>query len=463
MSKSMKLRSLTLKLFTLCLTAFAGTQAAQAATLTTIAENLNNARGITFGPDGSIYVGETGLGGNGNCQGSPSTGGQPICAGNTGSVTRIAPDGTISRLLDNFESLALQPSQQQGAGPQQISFDSLGNAYLLTGYAGNPGNRDAELNAAAANVVFPPLQNFIAPLRPAEEALNTPTLGRLFGVDLNTQALTPIFDFARYEVFNNPDRGDVISNPYSLAIKGDYAYVGDGGGNTVYKVKLDGSEVKAIPVPTQLVTNPEYPPFSPDLPPGILPEGPPPAQLELQSVTTGITVGPDGAVYFTEYGGFPYPDNVSRIFRLGDDDALEVFATGFSHVTDLAFDRDGNLLVLQFSDEAEWKGRDLSLLPGSLVQLSPDGTRTTVVSAEEGLLSSTGIAVSADNEIYITKRGVGTLGEVVRVNRTVTTRVPEPTSAIGLLTIGAIGAAAMLKRKRSEKVCEELLAKVDTL
>jgi len=446
----MKLKPFAFTFITFCLAAVVGAPAAKAASLTTIASDLNNARGITFDPEGNIYVGETGLGGDGNCQPSPSTGGQPICAGNTGSVTQITPDGQQERIFNGFDSLALQPSQQQGAGPQDLKFDSSGTAYLLTGYAGNPGNRDAELNALAANVEFPPLQSIIAPLVPPDQVLDTPSLAKLYKADLNTQELTPIFDFGKYEVLNNPDQGDVVSNPYAMAIKDDTAYVADGGGNTIYSVKLDGSEeVKAIPVPTQTVNNPEYPPISPDLPPGLAPEeGIAPPQLDLQSVPTGITVGPNGDVFFGEYTGFPYPEGQARIFRLGENGEPEVYAEGFTHITDLTFDKEGNMLVLQFSDEAEWKGQDLRFLPGSLIEVAPDGTRTTLVAAGEGLESGTGITVGPDDGIYVTKRGVGTLGEVVRVERTES--VPEPTSVLGVLAFGALGGGAWLKRKRKQ-------------
>ena len=330
----MKLKLFTFTFLTFFLAIASGTPAAKAATLTTLADGLNNAQGISFGPDGSLYVGESGVGGDGRCQLSPSTQGQLICAGNTGSVTRIAPDGTQTRLFEGFESLALQPSQNQGAGPQKIQFDSQGNAYLLTGYAGFPGNRDPEINALSANVSLPPIQYVIAPPVAPDETLNTPTLAKLYRADLNTGELTTIFDFGKYELLNNPDGGDFVSNPYALVIKDDTAYVAEGGGNTVYSIKLDGSDTRAIPVPTQIINNPEFPPPPPDLPPGIIPSGPV-DQLELTSVPTGITVGPDGAVYFGEYTGFPYPEGKARIFRLTDDGVAEVFAEVFTHITDL--------------------------------------------------------------------------------------------------------------------------------
>jgi PEP-CTERM motif len=440
----MKFKPFALTLFTVCLALVSGTKAAEAISLTKIGGGLNNARGITFGPDGNIYVGETGLGGNGNCQPSPSTAGQPICAGNTGSVTRISPNGTQDRIFDGFQSLALQPSQQQGAGPQALSFDSQGNAYLLVGYAGFPGNRDAELNALSLGVTLPPEQYIIAPPVAPDQVLNTPDLAKLYKADVNTGELSTIFDFGKYELLNNPDKGDVISNPYALAIKGDTAYVADGGGNTIYSVKLDGSGVKAIPVPKQLVKNPVFPPPIPGLPPGVVPDTPP-AELLLQSVPTGIALGPDGNIYFGEYTGFPYPEGAARVFKLGPNDEPEVFAQGFTGITDLTFDKNGNLLVLQFTDESEWKGQDLRFLPGSLIQVAPNGTRTTLVAAGEGLESSTGIAISPDNQIFITKRGVGTLGEVVRVDPT---KVPEPASIFGLLGMGALGAISKFNSKR---------------
>ena len=456
----MKLTQFSFTLLTFCLALISGTKAVEAASLTTIVDGISNARGISFGPDGSLYVGEPGIGGNGNCQASPSTIFQPICAGNTGSIVKVTPDGKKERIFENSQSLAEQPSGNQGAGPQELAFDSQGSAYLLTGFAGYPGNRDAEASALGATIELTPAQASIFSASSADQLLNSPDLAKLSKADLATGELTTIFDFATYELSNNPDGGDLITNPYDLTISGDTAYVIDGGGNTAYSIKLDGSDSKAIPIPKKIIENPEFPPLPPgvELPPGLVefvppepgsPEGQPP-RIAIQSVPTGGAVGPDGKLYVGEYSGFPYPEDQSRILTIGEDGKPEVFADGFTHITDINFDKDGNLLVLQFSDESQLEGNgDITNLPGSLIKLASDGTRTTLVAAGEGLVSADGLTIGPDDQIYVTVRGVGPgNGAVVRVDNL--EEVPEPSSVLGLLAFGALGGGTWLKRKRKQ-------------
>ncbi|MCC5625102.1 ScyD/ScyE family protein [Nostoc sp. CHAB 5715] len=479
----MKLKQFTITLVTLCIAISSELKAVQAASFTVIANGFDNPRGITYGPDGNLYVGEAGRGGSGACWPAPFTSFEPVCAGKTGAIVKITPDSLRQNLISNFQSSAPQPSQNQATGPEDLKFDSQGNAYFISGFGGNPANRDAELNALSANVQFPSEQTMIAPTLPPEQALNTPDLGKLYQIDLDTGNYTLITDLAKNELVSNPDGKDVISNPYAMAIKGDTAYIADGGANVVWNVKLDGSNVSAIPIPTRIVENPEFPPAAPEsavpsagagssgeplptagqpgLPPTtdeeapdiVLPREQSANQVELQAVPTGIAVGPDGSVYVGEYSGFPYQERKARIWRIGDDGKPQVYADGFTQITDLRFDKDGNLLVLQFADQSQWKGEDEAALPGSLIKLTADGTRTTLIAAGEGLESATGIEVDPSGEIYIVNKGIGPgNGEVLRVDSIDgVASVPEPSSTLGLLVFGAVGSGAWLKHKRQQQ------------
>ena len=490
----MKLKQSTLLTLFSSIALVSGTQSAQAASFEVLADGLNNPRGLSFGADGSIYIGETGTGGLGNCQPSPSTQFADICAGNTGSVTRITADGMQSRIINNFDSLALQPTQEQGAGPQQLKFDSNGDAYLLVGYAGFPGNRDVELNTLANEIELqlPPDQALIAPPAPPEGVLGTENLAKLFQVDLETQELTEVFDFAEYEILENVDGGDYISNPYDLEIFDDTAYVVDAGANVIYELGLDGSVENAFAPPTQFVTGLEFPPntiippaeeggigVAPEQLPGVGEDGSPdvrdssgampmmpPDALDLQSVPTGATIGPDGAYYFGELSGFPYPEGEARVFRVGEDGTPEVYAEGFTQIADIVFDDEGNLLVLQFADLAQWKesvNGSLAGLPGSIQQVSTDGTISTLI--DEGIFSATGIEIDANGDIILVNNGVGTQGQVVRIASDSindsdggvvggSQAVPEPASIFGLIAF-CFGSGTFLRNKRKNFASED--------
>lgn len=399
----MKPQRFTAAFLTVCLAIISSSlQPAKAESLKVIAKGLNNARGLTVGYDGSIYVTESGVGGDGKCMPSPSVLGQPLCAGNSGAVTRITPDGKQNQIIIGLPSLALKPERIEAAGPQDIKFDAFGNAYLLVGMAGNPAHRDAQLNAAVGNPI------------PSSQVVDSPGLGRLYKFDRQAGVWYSIADLPPYELVNNPDKGDVISNPYALTIVGNTAIIIDAGGNTLYKVGLDGSSLQAIAIPPQILKNPIFPPPQPGevLPPGAPPPGQEPDEIPLQSVPTGVAVGPDGALYVSELTGFPYPEGKARIFRIDRDGKPEVYAEGFTQIGDLEFDKQGNMYVLQIADQSLWKGK----LDGSLIKVAPDGKRTTVIKAGEGLVEPTALDIGSDGAIYITNKGATPgNGEVIKL------------------------------------------------
>lgn len=470
----MKFSHFTLTCLSFSLAIFAVPKIAEAASLKVIADGLDNPRNFDFAPDGSIYLTESGKGGDGNgganCIPSPSAQYIPLCSGNTGSLLRITPDGQKQTVISNLTSIALQPSGEQAAGPADFKFDSKGNAYLLTGVAGNPESRDSILQA--------------------------PDLGRLYKVDLNTGSLSGLADFAQYEIANNADGTDLISNPYAFTILGDNAYVVDGGANTISKVALDGSGIqKAVPFPVLQTDRsklefPSVPPAG-EIPGGVGGDAPPgnglPAPstgeivgdpsgtqafpITFQSVPTGITVAPDGNLTVSEYSYFPYPEGEARIFSV-DPNTLEIKqkAGGFTQLTGVTYDNDGNLYALQHINTSEWKeilqgGEIVGDISGSIIKIAPDGTRETILSGN-GLEAASGLFFGPDGSLYTSNRArLAETGSLVKIDLQKggdNKKVPEPASILGLIAFSAM-ATRLRKRKRQEQLGEELLAKVETV
>ena len=366
----MKFKSIALTVFSVTAASMFGSTAAQAASLSVLADNLDNPRNFDFGADGSIYLTTSGKGGDGEdgrCVPSPSAQYIPLCAGETGSLLKIGTDGSTSTVIPDLASLALTPFGEQAAGPADFKFDGKGNGYLLMGYAGDP---------AASG-----------------ETLKSPSLGKLFQVDLETGALgREVADYAQYEVENNPDGSDIISNPYAMTIKDNNAYVVDGGANVIWKTALESGgieKVAAFPILPVDQSELEFPSFEPagDIPPGTdpgevpapapglpaagdgAPVGPPPGgegevtsqdfPITFQSVPTGITQSPDGDFTVAEYSYFPYPEGRARLYSVDEDLNINETITnggdGFTQLTGTAYDEEGNLYVLQHMNTSEWK------------------------------------------------------------------------------------------------------------
>ncbi|MBD2440520.1 ScyD/ScyE family protein [Nostoc sp. FACHB-110] len=430
----MKLKHLTITLLSVCVAVVAGSKAAEAASLsglTVIADGLNNPRNFAFDPNGNLYVTESGYGGDGKdgrCIPSPSAGYIPLCAAQNGTLLKIAKDGTKTTVISNLTSLALSPSGEQAAGPADFKFDSQGNAYLLTGLAGDPSNRDTILKG--------------------------PDLGKLYKVDLATGGLTTIADFADYESKFNPDGTDIISNPYAFAIKDDKAFVVDGGGNTIYSVGLDGSgiqDVAAFPLKVIPRDKLEYPDLGPDVDPSTLP-------VTQQSVPTGIAIAPDGSLTISEYTYFPYPEKEARVFSVDPDDlSIKTIADGFTQLTGAAYDSEGNLFVLQHINSSEWKeiqqgGIITGDISGSIIKIGKDGSRTTVWSGN-GLEAASGLTFGPDGYLYTSNhaRLAGT-GQILRIDPSA--RVPEPSTIFGTILVTTFGSVAMAKKRKRQALAK---------
>jgi hypothetical protein len=135
------------------------------------------------------------------------------------------------------------------------------------------------------------------------------------------------------------------------------------------------------------------------------------AGTSAQAVPTSVAVGPDGALYVGELVGVPSPAGSAVVYRVVPGKAPTVYATGFSAITDVAFNRAGQLLVLEY----DTKGLlDQTGASGAVIEVASDGSQTTLAST--GLIQATGMAVGPDGSIYVSNNGdTAGQGSIVRI------------------------------------------------
>jgi hypothetical protein len=346
--------------------------------LKVVADGLDNPRGIGFGPDGALYVAESGSGGAGPCVQGPEGG--EACFGRSGAVTRITKRSQ-HRVLSGLPSLA-EEGGVAATGPVDLGFSGW-TGYLLVG---NPGG------GTETREQFGPA-------------------GRRFGklLKVNLHGMRAVADFPRFEEANNPDQGGGIppgepgaidSNPNGLLVRHRSQLVTDAGGNDLLEVDRKGRIGVVAVFPPRLVP---APPGIPGLPP----------ELPMQAVPTSVVKGPDGAYYVGQLTGFPFPPGGANVFRVVPGEDPEVYADDFTNIIDIAFDKRGRLYVLEIATEGLLNTPEGELPAGRLVRVNRDGSRTTL--ASEGLAAPGGF-VLGHGAAYITNNSIlSDAGQVVKV------------------------------------------------
>jgi hypothetical protein len=332
----------------------------QAGEVETIAEGLDNPRGLAFGPKGALFVAEAGRGGPGPnlCKASPFGPGQ-ICYGPTGAVTRIWR-GEAERVVEALPSLAPPASGAMAIGPHDVSFRGH-RGYIVTGLGAEPDARD---DLEAVGGLFGHLWQFWPGLR-------------------------RIADISGFEADQNPD-GVVPpdSNPYSVLATHEGQYVADAGGNFLALVRR--GEISLVAVFPARGT----PPF--------------------QAVPTSIARGPGGDIFVGQLTGIPFPVGAANVYRVSRDGDVEVYASGFTNIIDIAFDRRGRLYVLEFATNGIPQGP-----PGALWRVPRGGgtkSESTQIQVEGLTLIAPGGLAIGHGAIYISNQSTSAgEGEVVRI------------------------------------------------
>lgn len=318
-----------------------------------IAQGLDNPRGLTVGPDGAVYVAESGAGGTRPCLPGPEGG--PVCYGKSGAVTRI-DDAGQHRVITGLPSIAAKGSGVSALGPSDVAFGHHGKMYVTVGLG-------LELDAAK----------------------KVPALADMGELIVAHRKLRTIADLAAFEDTENPTGDERDSNPNSVFPTKKGFIVADAGGNDVLKVKRNGRIDVLATFPNRKIDG-----------------------MPMDVVPTSAVVGPDGALYVGELTGFPFPAGGARVYRI-DYDGVELFAKGFTNIIDIAFDEDDNLYVLEIFKNGITSGDPT----GALIRVDEDGEDWELVT--DDLVTPGGLAIHGDHA-YVSNVGtLPDKGEVVRI------------------------------------------------
>jgi hypothetical protein len=317
----------------------------------TVASGLDNPRHLTFSSR-SLYVAEAGRGGTGPCVPGPE--GQS-CFGLSGAITRVSHWGQ-ERVVSGLPSLAAEDGS--GAlGPSDVATFSHHRYVATIGLGLEPEVRETFGEAGAA--------------------LGTVVTGHLWGGTPRVAA-----DLAAYEEENDPDGNGPDSNPTGMLLEHWSAVVTDSGGNDLLRVKPGGRIETLAVFPNRTVPSPFPPPGS---------------TVDMQAVPTSVVRGYDGAYYVSQLTGFPFPAGGSSIWRVVPGEEPEVWATGLTNVTDLAWYH-GSLYAVQISAAGLLNEPPETLPTGSLVKVEKGEAPETVA---EGLPAPYGVALRRGNA-YVT-------------------------------------------------------------
>ncbi|NJM07564.1 ScyD/ScyE family protein [Candidatus Gracilibacteria bacterium] len=352
--------------------------ASQASDLQLVAVGLNNPRGLAFdGSEDRLLVAEAGSGGSAPCFAGPEG---ETCLGTSGAIARVeVSSGSVVRLVTGLPSLGLaDPPGFNATGPHDIARIGDDEYYVAIGLGGSPLVR-ASLGAGAN------LLGHVVRVRSG----GTP------------QSLT---DLTGFEAANDVDGAGVDSNPYALALRADRLFAVDAGANTLVAIDSAGRTQVATMLPSRLVAAPSF-----------IQPPPPEGQIPMQAVPNSAAVGPDGAIYIGELTGFPFPVGGANVYRIGANGEAELYASGFTNIIAIDFDRQGNLYVLEIAKDGLLAATE-GPPTGRLVRVDR-GSKAQTVIASERLIAPAGLLVG-QSAIYISNFGVFPgQGQIVRIER----------------------------------------------
>lgn len=332
--------------------------------VTIFATGLDNPRGLTFGPDGYLYVAEGGTGGSTSSAGACAQVVAPVgpyTGGFTSHISKISPTGVRSIVADHLPSSNTSPA--------------LGN--LVSGVA------DVQFIGGT-------LYGVEAGAGCSHGLVGTNNTVFQVNADGTTTTVANLGAFLRANPITNPDVGDFEPDGtfYGMVAVRGTLYVTEPNTQQVDRVSLNGQVTRLVDLSTLFV---------------------PPDNWQ---GATGITY--HGNLYFGQLGPFPVVPGTQGIYKVTPSGQVQVMASGLTGVLGVAFDSMGHMYILETDTVAGFPGPSAAGT-GQVVCVNEDGTLNTVAS---GLTFPTGMAFGPNGDLYVSNLGYGAppgAGQIVQI------------------------------------------------
>jgi sugar lactone lactonase YvrE len=320
---------------------------------TVVARGLDHPKGLAFSASGDLYVAESGHS-NSTCP-SAQKPAEMTSAGSSGAVAKIAPDGTVTRILTRLRSVC---DGSDFIGPSGLAF--VGRDLYVT-----QGQSLCDIGQPPSSCLFS------APL------LRVRSDGTVTQVAL----------FVSHG--NTPNFPNAHENPFGMARGPDgNLYVSDGGDNSIWKVRPGGDALRLVDRPS--------------------------AHFPHDPTLTGLAFGKDGSLYVAVFSALPFARRTGWVARVTADGRIQKAVTGLTVPIGVAFSSAGTMYVLQYAG-----GFTLQPFPQFVPESGAVWRRTgsSLEQVVGGLNFPTAMAFGPDGKLYITNNGTGTKpeaeGEVV--------------------------------------------------